>query len=78
MVIQEGSAKTNLEPPRSCFHDFERTTVGEGPKFPILNVNSAEPDKGAHKVFISLCDGIGGGATASPSKATTRSALHPQ
>ena len=64
VVIQEGSAKTNLEPPRSCFHDFERTTVGEGPKFPILNVNSAEPDKGAHKVFISLCDGIGGGATA--------------
>ena len=59
LAAQEGSAKIDLDP-----LDSERTTVGEGLVTPVYSVTTTEADKGTQKIIISLCDGIGGGATA--------------
>ena len=59
LAAQEGSAEIDLDPPA-----LERTTVGEALVTPVYSVAATEADKGTQKIIISLCDGIGGGATA--------------
>jgi site-specific DNA-cytosine methylase len=59
VAAQEGSAKIDLDPP-----DLKRATVDEDLVTPVYSVGTTVADKGTQKIIISLCDGIGGGATA--------------
>jgi len=60
-AIQEGSAEIDLDPSTLT---SELTTAGRDLSAPVYNVLTTEADKGTSKIIISICDGIGGGATA--------------